>query len=504
MLKRVLIRSLSKAARRLEDASHDPRPAQAEALRRLVAEVGGSEIGQRHGLLRIRGAEEMRRLPVTDYAVLEEDLSRVARLGAEASGIFGRSGLLALGQTSGSTSEPKRLPVTRAFLNSYRRATLLINASFFYSTGRWEHLLSGKRLILAARPEVARSAGGLSEGFMSGIMAVKAPFWIRSKFLPSSDLLRLESWEEKMEKILAEARREDVQLVAGVPPLVMTFTERALEKFGVGSLRDLWPNLGCFLYGGVALSERSRAWFRDKWLGSPPVGEDRLYFWEIYAATEGQFGHSFHPDWPGMVFNPFENFYQFCEAGDARGPLLQLHELEAGRKYAIHVTTPGGLVNYRMGDWVEILSVRPLTFRVAGRVSEELSLSGEKITPDHVEKAVGFAGAEQGVRIDEYVVWAEEGRPSTLCFGVSSESSSEIGRAGDLPGLAFSLDRGLGAANPTYREMRVNDFLYSEANVYRVPRALFQAYRSRHLDRGQFKGKRLFRSREDFEREYRS
>ena len=86
-------------ARDLERAAHSPREAQARALARVVAECGGSEVGRRFGLHRVRGPDDARRLPVTDYSILSEELARARSLGVDGAGIFGRSCLVAFGQT---------------------------------------------------------------------------------------------------------------------------------------------------------------------------------------------------------------------------------------------------------------------------------------------------------------------------------------------------------------------------------------------------------------------
>jgi len=472
-----------KLAKQVESAAMEPQAAQKRVLARLLPHVLNNEAA--------------RRLPVTEYSVLKPGIESLYCGQAGQT----RERILAFAQTSGSTAAPKRYPITPAFVRSYQRSTVLMNASFFHTTGEWDSLFHGKRLILAARPVVERSPSGHDVGFMTGIMAMRTPAWVRKHFLPGPDVLKLSTWEEKIERILKDARSEDVRMIGGVPPLVLTFTERALKKYGVRSLSEVWPGLGVLLYGGVALSSRMKAGFTRNWQGE--TGR-KLFFWEMYAATEGQFGHTFHPDWPGMVFNTLETFFQFTEYGSqATESMLQLHELERGKRYVVYVTTAGGLVNYRMGDVVEILSTRPLTFRVSGRESEELSLNGEKITPDQLESAVQLVSSER--QVGDYVVWAEEGTPSRLIWALASDEVRGVQPAGTGPGherLAQALDQALSQVNPTYREMRVNDFLYRNPGLYLVSKDVFESYRARHLDQGQFKGKRLFQSRDRFEQTY--
>ncbi|HTL11874.1 MAG TPA: GH3 auxin-responsive promoter family protein [Bdellovibrionota bacterium] len=469
----------------------DPAAAQERAFRRILAECGAGEAGRAWGLHEARSFRDLRFLPTTDSKSLAPWVARVREGGRAASGVFGRSLPLALGQTSGTTGEPKRFPITREFLASYRRSSERMNAAWVAHTGRWDHVALGLSLMLTARPEAGRGPGGLPEGFMSGIMAEAVPLWIRHRTLPSRRLMREGEWDTKLDRVLDQARGRNVQLVAGVPPLFLAFAERALERFGAASLREIWPELRTFYFGGMALSSRLEATLRRVW------GRDDLIFWEMYAATEGQFGHRWRGDLPGMVFTSLENVFLFSETPG--GPLVALDEVRAGRRYGVVVTTPGGLVNYRMGDVVEILSERPLTFRVCGRENEEISLAGEKIATEQTEKALEWAVGRVGQRFSDYVLWAEEGRPHRLVWGLPSNGSDDT-PAG--PELAVALDEGLAAANPTYAEMRKQDFLFRAPRVVTLPPNLFTQYRDRNLDRGQFKGRRLFRDEVGFRTEY--
>src|ERR1700730_16692454 len=92
-------------------------------------------------------------------------------------------------------------------------------------------------------------------------------------------------------------------------------------------------------------------------------------FYETYFSTEGPLAFSFEPNEDGLALNSLENLYLFRPyAGD--GSFLFAHELRQGDSYSIHVTTPGGLVNYHMGDRIEVVSTKPLLIRVSRREAD--------------------------------------------------------------------------------------------------------------------------------------
>ena len=480
-------------ARRLEQTLHDPDPAQSKSLARLARNLSAGPLAKRLGFHRRMTVAEMRHLPQTSYKDIEPDL-KAMREGSNPT--FGGSPVVALGITSGTTSEPKRIPVTREAILAYRRYSMLMNAAYFARTRRNNLRPSDRTLLLTGRPVVSRAPNGLPEGFISGLMAANPPWLHRKRVLPSPGILSLPTWEEKMGAVVDEAKHHSVRSIGAVPALALSFAEFTIERLGIRNLREQWPHLEGCIYSGAALTPS----FRERLNVAIGATPDRpASYWEVYAATEAQIGHTFDPSWPGMVFNPYENYYQFLE--DGRGPAFTLGELKAGKKYAILVTAPGGMINYRLGDRVEILSEGPLTFRVCGRDEEELSLSAEKITLNQLTQAVRKAESTSSSPVPEFAIYLREGRPNRLVFAVSCEEpATDAGEFSRV--LEAAIDRSLGELNPNYRELRINNLIYGAPVVEPMPTAVFRDYRLRNLDRGQFKPKMLFRAEADFRTEY--
>src|SRR5581483_11224622 len=109
-------------SRRLEQSSYDPRPGQVASLKNLVSRLGSSEMAQFLGFDRVLNGEAARRLPITNYETYKSEIQKVNCLGPGAASVLGRSKLIGMAQTSGTTSAtPKVFPLNRAFLSSYHR-----------------------------------------------------------------------------------------------------------------------------------------------------------------------------------------------------------------------------------------------------------------------------------------------------------------------------------------------------------------------------------------------
>ena len=217
-----------------------------------------------------------------------------------------------------------------------------------------------------------------------------------------------------MESLLGQVEDADVISIVGIPALAMDFSKRACARFGVSHLSQLWPNLGSYSFGGVHLSEKDKTEIKAAWFHR----EKPMHFIESYFASEGPLAITFNPDDPGLALNTLESLYMFREDPDD-GPFLFAHELKKGKVYSVYVTTPGGLVNYHMGDRVEVVEERPLLVQVAGREADEISMTGEKLTLEQFELALATVGLDSS-SLEEclVVVWVEDGDQPHLVFGV--------------------------------------------------------------------------------------
>lgn len=482
-------------ARRVLGSMWNPREAQTEAFERLRRLLRGSEVSTLAGFDGCRSLEDCRRLPTSDGESMKPLFRKVFERGAAAKRVFGRSRVLGFARTSGTLGEPKDVPVNQAYMASLDRTLLRMVASHIYTGDEWKTLLVGKRILLGSRPLCGTSPTGLPICDISGLIPTRTWWSTRWLYTPRHRDLWIQDWPEKAELILEQAHGKNVISISGIPALAMDFARRARAKYGVTHLDGVWPNLHQYAYGAVHLSPEQRTEMRRSWFEA----DSKLSFYETYFSTEGPLAFSFEPNEDGLALNNLENLYLFRPyAGD--GSFLFAHELRQGESYSIHVTTPGGLVNYHMGDRIEVVSTKPLLIRVARREADEISMTGEKITLTQVDlalEAVGLGPERLGSHLP--VVWVEPGERPRLVWGVPQMS-------GDLPAdtwWAARLDDALCRLNVLYAEALVHEMIVEKSRVVFVPASAFESYRDSKLGAGQFKPKRIFNSRTEFSAVYR-
>ena len=92
---------------------------------------------------------------------------------------------------------------------------------------------------------------------------------------------------------------------------------------------------------------------------------------ETYNASEGFFGIQNDPaDKAMLLMLDYGVFYEFIpleHLDNPEGHIVPLWKVEAGKNYAIVISTTCGLWRYQIGDTVKFTSANPYKFIISGR-----------------------------------------------------------------------------------------------------------------------------------------
>jgi hypothetical protein len=299
------------------------------------------------------------------------------------------------GTTAGKT---KFLPITEEMLAHFRRAGL---DSLLYYTVRAKHagVFRGRHLFLGgatsldpieeAKPHVAYA------GDLSGITALNLPRWVEKHlYEPGTAIAQMADWPKKIEAIVARTRRLDISMLAGIPSWVLILAAALREdstrgKGRISNLQGLWPNLECFVHGGVPITP-----FADELRAA--LGPT-VKFHEVYPASEGFIAAQDTHAAAGLrlmtnagIFYEFLPMDQFDESRleQLGKKLVPLAGVKPGVDYALVMTTPAGLVRYVIGDVVRFISTEPPRLIYVGRTKLQLSAFGEHVIEKEVTDAL--------------------------------------------------------------------------------------------------------------------
>lgn len=355
-----------------------------------------TQFGRDHDFVNIKSYEDFKqRVPIRDYEGLKTYFDRV--VAGEPSVLWpGRPSYFA--KTSGTTSGVKYIPITSDSLPNHFGSARNALFHYFGQTGRGKWL-DGKIIFLSGSPSLD-DINGVPTGRLSGISNHLVPAWVKRSQRPSYETNCIDSWEEKLDKIVEETLHQKMTLISGIPPWVQMYYERLLDVSGKSTIKEIFPDFSMFVYGGVNY-EPYRAKLEEL------VG-GQVDSVEIYPASEGFLAFQDIPSERGMFLNVASGlFFEFIpvnELGNEHPTRLRLHDVQCGVNYLLILNTNAGLWGYNIGDTIEFVSTNPYRIIVTGRVKHYISAFGEHVIGKEVDVAMQLTCKALGARVVEFTV----------------------------------------------------------------------------------------------------
>lgn len=397
-LKSTIIRAVAaQTRRRIERDASQAVAHQQATFEMLLRKAAGTRFGQDHKFDQIRSHRQFtEQIPLRDYEDLRPYVEAILAGGKD---ILWPGKPIYFAKTSGTTSGVKYIPITRDSIPYH-----IGNArdALFNMTSRLNirDLFDGKLIFLSGSPELDTS-GSIPTGRLSGIVNHWVPGWLRTNQMPSYATNCIDDWETKIDRIAEETLKADMRLISGIPPWVQMYYERILALSGKSNIREVFPHLRLFVYGGVNF-EPYRAQL-ERLTGGPVPSL------ETYPASEGFIAYQDLEDvHEGLLLQCRSGiFYEFVplnEIHQAHPKRLTLAEVEKDVDYALIMSTNAGLWAYSIGDTVSFVSLNPYRLKVTGRVKHFISAFGEHVIAKEVEEALRLTTERHPCRVNEFTV----------------------------------------------------------------------------------------------------
>lgn len=308
--------------------------------------------------------------------------------------------------TSGASS--KFIPVSKQMIKSIQRTS--IRQILTLSKYDLPNEFYGKGILMVGGCTDLKYNGKYFVGDLSGITASKLPVWFEHFYKPGKKISKTQNWEEKLDEMVLNANKWDIGIIGGVPAWIQILIERVIEHYGLNNIHDIWPNLHVFVHGGVSFEPYKKGF--EKLLGR------KLVYMETYLASEGFIAFQATPNMPSMrlvlndgifyEFIPFTRLY-FDETGELKenAEALKIDEIEENKDYAILLSTNAGAWRYLIGDVIKFISKENSEIVITGRTKHFLSLCGEHLSLDNMNKAIEQVVTDLNVEIKEFSVCGE-------------------------------------------------------------------------------------------------
>ncbi len=390
-----------------------PRRSQMRVLKKLLRRARYTEFGQKFGFEQILQSKHVgkafqQKVPAFNYNKIYKDWWHKSLEGAPDNTWPGKIKFFAL---SSGTSEAasKYIPITNDLLRGNK--VIMIKQLLSLLNYKEVPLTSiGKGWLTLGGSTDLQKGPGYYAGDLSGITAKKAPFWFQPFYKPGKKIAKEKDWNKKLNEIVEKAPNWDIGFIVGVPAWIQMCIEMVIERYQLNNIHEMWPNLAFFVHGGVSFEPYKHGF--EKLLGKP------IQYIETYLASEGFLAWQDKQNAAGMrlSFNQhiFFEFVPFDENNfDGDGELvenptaLMIHEVEEGKDYAILISTVAGAWRYLIGDTVRFVDNANAEIIITGRTKHFLSLVGEHLSVDNMNKAVQLVSEELNISIPEYCVTGE-------------------------------------------------------------------------------------------------
>jgi hypothetical protein len=493
----ILLRAAAFLTRRQWTGWHDltakPQEIQDHLLFDLIKRNRATRFGRDHHFEAIRSLSDYRaQVSVGDYERLRPYIEHAQNGEAHA---LTAEPVLMFTLTSGSTGQPKLIPITQTTRRNHRQLTRL-----WYYRAFVDHpdLFSGKLLGVVSPVIEGRTAGGIPFGAASGLIYQSSPSWIQNAYATPYEIAEVKDFEAKYYLIMRLALEQDITFFGTPNPstilkLVETVNrnkqemiqdicdgtiaawcnlqpkmraalesrlrknpararrlESLIKNDGTLRPREYWPRLqliGCWKGGtvGVRLKEFAR------WFGKTTPVRDLGYM-----ASEAQMTLPISDSGSAGILAIDENFYEFIPESEIDSPaptILTCAELEAGASYYLVLTTAAGLYRYDINDVVRVAGFYNQTplieFVRKGR--DVTNITGEKLHVNQVIQAMAQAQNAAGMAVQHFRACADA-EESLYSFFVELDGAMPAQER--LMQLLQELDASLRALNVEYAQKR--------------------------------------------------
>ena len=355
--------------------------------------------------------------------------------------------------TSGTTSQPKWVPMTHKYLKDvYGKMTHVWIWNFITHRSR---IFGGHLFTTVGKELEGYAPDGTIYGAVSGVLVRDVPSIIKKHYTAPAAVMSIDDYAARNYTLMRLAMQyRDVTLWATANPstileLLRTLnenTETMIDDIEQGTLSlnftisdYIREQLDDYMSPQPARAQELRELLKQHgklepkhfwpWLqllSTWKCGNTKIYmekymdqfdwsktfYQELgYIATECRFGFSVDDTNESVLF-PHFHYYEFVEESQLDKPhkqFLQIYELEKGKRYCAYVTTYSGLYRYNMNDLVEVGGkfYNTPTVHMVSKVNGIVSMTGEKLYEPQFIDAVHKAEELMQVKTKFFVGFAD-------------------------------------------------------------------------------------------------
>jgi hypothetical protein len=495
---KLLIRTRVLDSIKFDRCTVDPAKTQKKLLFDIIRKNRNTLYGKEHGFSSIKTVEDFqKKVPVNNYESLRPYIKKMMR---GVGGVLTKEKAIFFGITSGTTSKPKFIPVTR---RSRLQKSKVMSVWLYRLLMDHPEALKGKALVIMSPAVEGYAPSGVPYGSESGDAYKNMPSLVKNHYALPYEVFCIKDYEARYYTMLRIGMEADVTNISTMNPLTIVvlfqkidkYTGQIIEDIRKGALdsslnidpciraaieKTIKPNPKRAEFLEKLLMEKGALMPKDFWKDLALVacwtgGTVGLYVKELvkyfpenikmrdfgYVSTEARCSVPISDNGPSGVLTTGSNFYEFIPEEDiekAEPRYLTAEGLKKGGRYYIIFTTPGGLYRYNIDDIIRVAG-----FRKAAPVIEFIqkgknvsSATGEKLYEAQIIDAINKAKEAMGVDVEFFCACLEWQIPPSYSFLVEFTQEHD---AGKKKSFLNHVEDNLGKINIEYKAKRTSQRL---------------------------------------------
>ena len=504
--------------RPLYKAAVNPGVAQARTLKKILCQNAGAKFLRHHDLSGDTDREEFaRKVPIRDFEALKPwiDAQHIAR-----EGILCTEPAKLYVKTSGTTNQPKLLPITKHGFQEYKQQQSTAGAILYQMI---PEAFEGKILAITSPALENTTEFGFPVGSASGQLYLNAPWLFKSKYVVPAWVLDISDYELKYLLILRLALQDErISYLSAANPATFLALLDLFEQYAEELLPDLRSNT-FFRIDQLSTQDakclqkllRKNSHKADQLESIHKQGEKcllrdlfpnarALVTWTGGSAGIccGLIAHQL-PDTCqiielGYIASEFRGTLPFCVEHNGGIPTLDkvffefveeqswytgnrktvgIQEILPGYRYFIIVTTISGLYRYFINDLIEVVDYFKATplIRFVQKGQGTTNISGEKLAEAQVLQAIS-----ENSLSPKFAIMLAVATERRYHFLIEDESIDHL----KLGAIALALDESLIQSNIEYQHKRHSKRLLP-LQMSLVPKHTGARFKQHSLNQGQ-------------------
>ena len=519
-----------KCVNEMKKASKNGKKASANCLRGILTTSKDTEYGKEHNFAEILAAkndDEMfalyqKNVKINDYENLRPYIER-HKNGEENILFPGKPKFYAT--TSGTTKEPKWIPVTAQY---YKDVYNKMSKGWFYSLiMNRPKTFYGSTCSIVGKAIEGAAPDGTVYGSISGVMQRDIPNFMKSIYAAPLIVSHITDYKARYYSIMRFSIEKDCTLLLTANPSTLvemqtnaneffedycndiehgtisdkfpipdevrkemeTFAKpnpkraaelrKLKERYGTVLPKHYWPNLQLV---NVWFCGNTKIYY-DKVRDSFPP--DCVFHEFSYVSTECKGGLVLKSNTPDTTVFGNMSYFEFFHESDVDNPnpkILQINELKEGQRYCMLVTTCSGMYRYNMHDLLEVtshLNDFPM-IKFIQKVNGTISLTGEKLHESQFIEAVHETEKKMGKIAPFFVGFADPQKSSYKFYFEFADQNISVTEAEEF---TAQLDKCMQEYNAEYREKRQSNRVKAPETALLGPES-FERFKAACIDRG--------------------